>query len=303
MLAAQQRDVAVPREEILLLAPPRVARAVEGVAVALHAGLVAIVDAGHAGQHELKQRGEPQPLERGFPLVGRHALCALPRAAALARGFAAEHGQRALGIVRADVVHQDVEHLRRIVFDDRLDAVHHQRGVRTAEEAEDRVAERIVHHAVELPAHQVAAAHAVGRLVRGVLPDFAEHERVFVEAFYRAVQAVDKAVGQLIGHIEPPAGRARLEPAADDAAFAVDVRVIGRVALAHVRQGDEIPPAFVVVRPAAERIPRVVGGLLRAVGAAVSVAALAVEIDAVAARVAEHAVEQNADAARLRRGT
>ena len=87
----------------------------------------------------------------------------------------------------------------------------------------------------------------------------------------------------------------------NDTAFAVDIVVIRGIFLAHIRQRDEIPPTFVVVRPAPKAVPRVIRGRLRAVRAAVAVAALAVKINAVAARVAENAVEQNVNVALFRR--
>ena len=66
---------------------------------------------------------------------------------------------------------------------------------------EDRVAKRVVHHAVQLPAQQIPAAHAVSRFVGGVFPHFAEHHGVFVLRFRGAVQAVNKAVRQLVGNV------------------------------------------------------------------------------------------------------
>ena len=171
----------------------------------------------------------------------------------------------------------------------------------TEQKPEDCIAKRVVHHAVQLPAQQIPAAHTVSCLVGGVFPHFAEHHGVFILRFRGAVQAVNKAVRQLVGNVQAPAGSTGLKPMPDDTVFAVDIVVIRRIFLAHIRQRDEIPPTFVVVRPAPKAVPRVIRGRLRAVRAAVAVAALAVKINAVAARVAENTVEQNVNVALFRR--
>ena len=170
-----------------------------------------------------------------------------------------------------------------------------------ARKAYRRRAERIVHYAVQLAAQKISSSATIRAFIGGVFPHFAEHHGVFILRFRGAVQAVNKAVRQLIGNIQAPAGSTGLKPMPDDAAFAVNIVVIRGIFLAHIRQRDEIPPTFVVVRPAPEAVPRVIRGRLRAVRAAVAVAALAVKINAVAARVAENAVEHNVNVTLFRR--
>ena len=68
-----------------------------------------------------------------------------------------------------------------------------------------------------------------------------------------------------------------------------------------VGQGLEAPPAFVIVRPAAEAVPLGVGGIGAVVRAAGAVAAVPVEVDAVRAGVGEHAVQDHPNAPLPRR--
>ena len=107
MLLPQQAEVAVPCDKVPIFVSPRVACAVERIAVALHAGFVAVVDARHARQHKLQKRGKAHALKAGFALLRGERVRTLPLAAAAARRFSAEHRQSALRIVRADVVHQN----------------------------------------------------------------------------------------------------------------------------------------------------------------------------------------------------
>ena len=76
---------------------------------------------------------------------------------------------------------------------------------------------------------------------------------------------------------------------------------VGRRRLRHVRQRGKAPPTVIFVRILVEVVPAVVGRLLRLERAETVVIALAVEVDAVASRMAEYAVEDDADALGLRR--
>ena len=78
-----------------------------------------------------------------------------------------------------------------------------------------------------------------------------------------------------------------------------EVHVSG-IGLIDVRQGIKVPPAVVFVRVIPKVIPRVIRRLLGLVRTERAVLRAPVEVDAVAARVTEHAVEDDADAARTR---
>ena len=80
----------------------------------------------------------------------------------------------------------------------------------------------------------------------------------------------------------------------------VDEVHIGRRGFRHIGQGVKVPPAFVFIGEVAEIIPVVIRRLLRLEGAHAIILALAVEVTAVAARMAEHAVQNDADAFFLR---
>ena len=285
----------VPAQQFQILVAPRVRPAVERVAVALKTGLVAVVDAGHPRQRVLHQRREPQQTQA----VGAAFLCqmgrALPLAAVTAHRIPGEHRQGAFRVVRADVVHQQADHLRRVIFKHVEDNFHLRAGIAASEEAEDRVAEWIIHDAVELAAQQIAAALAVGAFIGGVLPDLAEHKGVRILTARRFGDAVDEAVRELVGDVETPAGRPGRDPFLDNPGFPGDIVLVLGIFLHHVGERLEVPPAGVLVRPFAEGVPGIVGRFLRLVRARLRIPALTVEIDAVAAGMVEHAVDNDAD--------
>ncbi len=69
----------------------------------------------------------------------------------------------------------------------------------------------------------MAAAKAVGDLVGGILPHFADDDGVGLFRPGGGVDGMDHKVGQFVGHIQPPAVRPCPEPGADDAVFPGDV--------------------------------------------------------------------------------
>ena len=201
----------------------------------------------------------------------------------------------------ADVVHQQPQALGRVVLADALHRLGEIPRVAPQQEAQNGVPEGVVHHGVQLLAQQVPPAHAVGRLVGGVLPHLPQHQGVGALGLGRRGEVVQEGVGQLVGHVQPPAGGPRRQPLADDALFPIDVGVVAGVGLLDVGQGVEVPPAVVGIGPLPEGVPGVIGGLLGVVGPGGGVAPLPVEVDAVAACVAEHPVNHHPDAQLLRR--
>ena len=134
--------------------------------------------------------------------------------------------------------------------------------VAARDETDYRVAERIVHHAVKLTAEQKAAAAAVAYLVRRVLPNLAEQQRVGLFGLYRGADSIEEAVGQLVRNVEPPARRSKPQPAAQYAVFAADELGERRVVLDDLGQTRHAPPAVAAVRPFGEPVPGVVRRLL-----------------------------------------
>ena len=118
---------------------------------------------------------------------------------------------------------------------------------------------------------------------------------------YRLADALDEIVGQFVRHVQPKAAGPAGEPGVDDAALAADELLVGGVVLPHLGQGLEAPPAAVAAGVfGVEVVPAAVGAVGVVVGPALAVAALPVEVEAVRPGVAEHAVQNDADALFLR---
>ena len=189
------------------------------------------------------------------------------------------------GVIFAQLLHTVAE-----VFRAAAEQVRHQRR-----------AERVIHQAVRLAAQKVLAAPGVGDLRRAVLPDLTEKIGVGVLLVYRRADLFDELVGQLVGDVEPPAGRARAQPALDDGVVALD-DVVNITLFELVDRGQvlDAPPRVILVREGVEAVPAVVGRLLALRRAEVVVEAVGVEVDALAPCVVEDAVEHHVDAVLLR---
>ena len=199
----------------------------------------------------------------------------------------------------ADKVHHRIEIFLRVVLDltrkppRRLTSVD-----RTREEVEHHRAQRIVHRRVHLVAREVFTRRPIGDLVRGIFPNLADHDGIRVALLQLCEKRLGERRREFVDHIEPPARNALVHPVMKHTVLACDdkVHVVG-IRLIDVRQRVEVPPAVVLIRVAAEMVPRVVRRFLRLIGAERAVLMLAVEIDTVAARVAEY--EDDTDAALL----
>ena len=109
--------------------------------------------------------------------------------------------------------------------------------------------------------------------------------------------ALNEEVGQLVGHVQPEAGSAQLHPGVDHAALAADEVLVIGVFLPNLGQGVEAPPASVAAGVlGAKVVPGAVAAVGVVVGPAHTVAALPIEVHTVGAGVAEHAVQNDADA-------
>ena len=277
---------------------PWVRAAAEGIGHAHKAGFVSVIDRGHAGQRADKtQGGEIARLAQSVLLIGK-----VQRLSLLARGFqvrnSSQNGDGARLIVAAQQVHTGIEELGRIILALGFERAFKGAGIDMAQhKAQNGVAHRVVHTAVQRIARAVIAQHAVGFLAGSVLPDLAEDESFGLGGFGAFAQLAQKLHGQLVGHVETPAGGTVLEPMGDDRVFAAeDVLYIGRVGLIDVGQGIKAPPAVVLVGPFVEPVPAGVGRILFGIGAYAAVAAVAVKIHAVGPGMGEHAVQKDADA-------
>ena len=304
MLVSQADELPVPVAHGDVRILPCVRTAVVRIAESLHADLIAVVDARHPRIRHLQERREAQPIRAELVVLGVESEARLMnrRHAVVERRLAQER-DRSFDVVAADEVHHHVEIFLRVVLSEALQKAHRLTPVDVVEqEVQDCLAERIVHRRVNLLPAKVLARHAVADLVRRVLPDLADEDRVGVRRLEFAVERLRELRGQFVDDVETPAADARLRPMVQHAVLVTDHEVhVGRRRLRHVRQRGKAPPTVVFVRILMEVVPAVVGRLLRLERAEAIVIALAVEVDAVASRMAEYAVEDDADALGLRR--
>ena len=138
--------------------------------------------------------------------------------------------------MRTHNVHQVVEHVPRVVFADALHALREMLGRAAVQKAENSVSQRVVHNRIQFAALEIASALGVRDFVGRILPHLTDDERIgFFPAGCR-VQLLDEAVRQLVSHIQPPAGRAQPQPAADHAVLVLDdIILIAAVGLIDLR--------------------------------------------------------------------
>ena len=295
--AAQLGQLADDRAQPVLVAVPEVEAPVEGVAVALHGDLVAVVDAGHPRQGEDDGVGhleQDQPFLIGF---AGDAAAALPGAAPAVRRLVGNDGHGPLGVVGGQKVQRGVQGGGGVVVADGQDLVHGVLGGPAPDKVQHRILEGVVHDAVQPLAQQVGAPLAKAVLGGGVLPHLADQQFVLPVGLDGGADLLDEAVGQLVGHIQPEARSPAVQPGVDDAALPGDERHIGGVLLVDLGQGLEAPPAAVpALVPGGKVVPAAVRRVLVPPGAAAAVPALPVEVEAVRTGVAEHPVQNDADA-------
>ncbi len=167
------------------------------------------------------------------------------------------------------------------------------------EKVDHRAAQRIVHHAVQHVAQAVGAVYAIGGLVAGVLPDLAQQRGVRVGLLDGLAHLKHHVHGQLVHHVQPPPARAAAHPAGQHAGFIIQEEItVGGVVLVDGGQRIEAPPAVIPVGEFLKAVPVIIRAFLALIRAQRVIAAIAVEVLAVRAGVAEHAVQQDADAAR-----
>ena len=279
---------------------PVVGTAIERILEPLHPDLVAVVDARHAGIGHLPERRHDEAADTEHRLIERHAHARLlDRGHALVVWDIAEDGDGALHVMTADEVHHGVEIFLRVVFDLARHAPHRQRTVcRPRQEVQHRTAQRVVHRRVHLVAREVLTRRAVGDLVRRVLPDLTDHDCVGATLLELGKEGLGEGRRQLVDDVQTPARDPLVHPVMEDAVLPCDDEVhVGWIRLVDVWQGVKIPPAVILIWEIAEMVPRVVRRFLRLICAKRIILLPTVEVDAVAPRVAEYAVEDDADAA------
>ena len=299
MRTAQCRELGVPLQHLRIAHLQRCA--VEGVAQTLHPRLVTVVDRRDARQPELHGRREQLQLRtarcHGICNVERCQLCACAAAGVKVQR---QRRARARHVVACRQVHERVVQRLRIVQPlTQQQVCERARRAAPGQKCDQRVAQGIVHDAVERIAERVLPPCAVADLRHGILPHLAEEHAVGIGLLGGGAQVAQHIVRQLVGHVQPPAGRAVAQPCFDHAVFARD-HVFAPVGVCGVDGGQvaEIPPALVVVGIVGKIVPARIDGIAAVIRAAAGIVLEAVEVAAVRARVGKHAVEHDADAAR-----
>ena len=163
-----------------------------------------------------------EPEDALFVGVAGHAAAALPLPAPAIGGLIRNDGEGAFGVVGGEEVEGRIHGRGRVVLTDGHDLVHGLLGGLAFDEIQHGVFERVVHHAVQPFAQQVGAALVEAELGGGILPHLAQQELFGAHPLDGGTHFFNKAVGQLVGHIQPETGCAPAEPGVDDAALARD---------------------------------------------------------------------------------
>ena len=191
---------------------PGDASAAVGVLAALHGEFLAVVDAGRAGHKE----------QEGVCQLDAFEACA---------GL----GQEAGGVVAPQKVHGDVAAAVGECGADPVAEFLDGNGVLVEEELHDRLAEDVVHDAVELVALQPAG---------WFVPDFAYDVGLGIDGLYAVAEFLPEGgVVDFVGHVETPAVDAPAGPV-----FGHGEKVFPNIGAAGVELGERrvIPPAFVI---------------------------------------------------------
>ena len=291
------RELPVPFDQFGIFVAPWVCAAVLRVTVSFDAGFIAVINARNARRGELNQGGEFQAGQRQFATRFRQLIAGLFQLGQVGfRRRFAEHRQRPGNVMRAQHIHRRIEVGGRIIFTEAGQLSQRLRCRQPAGQIIEHCrAERIVDHRVQLMSPQVLAQLAVAFLARSILPYLADQHGVRFGPLQFAVHLLNKLARQFVDHVQSPTGGAFIQPVLDHTVFAaVDEPAIRRFHFVDVRHSGHAPPAIVLVRVLAEPVP---GKIRRLPGPD-----RRLEIQAVHAVVAEHAVQNQPDADCRRRG-
>lgn len=285
--------VAVDGAAVLVLVTPRVGRSVVGVRVALEARLVPVVDAGHARQRHLQERGEPETAH-GHPavvLVQAEAVAPVVIEALGRRGIPQDREQ-ADPVVAPQQVEGAVGRVVWVVLVERLQGIRQLAGAHmVGEVALERMAQGVVHGAVELAPLKVVAQATIGDLVGRVLPHLADEQGIRLLGQGRRLDVGYELVGQLVGDVQAPAAGTQAQPLAHDAVTPADELAELGAVLVHVGQVVDAPPALIAAI-VVEGEPVPVARVLAHEGA-VGVVSVLVEVEGVCPHMVEDPVEDD----------
>ena len=203
MLVSQADELPVPVAHGDVRILPCVRTTVVRVAKSLHADLIAVVDARHSRIRHLQERREAQPIRAELVVLGVEFEARLmDRRHAVVERRLTQERDRSLDIVAADEVHHYIKVFLRVVLSEALQKAHRLASINVVEqEVQNRLAERIVHRRVDLLPAKILARHAVTDLVRRVLPDLADEDRVRIRRLEFAVESLRELRGQFVDDI------------------------------------------------------------------------------------------------------
>ena len=271
--------------------------AVVGVFEALHPDFITIVDAGNARIGHLPKRGHHdtshaeivlcliEPRTRLF--YSRHTIII---------GCLAQKGNGPLHIMAADQIHHRIKILGRIIFTQAFKLPEAAAAIRISQQIiKQDLAERVVHCRVHFLTAKIFPLHTIGYFMGSIFPNLANHNRIGIRLLELRIEPLGKWFGQLIDHIQPPAGNSLFEPVMQDAPGLTDYKIhIGRRGFGNIRQRIKVPPALILMRKVAKVVPLIIRRFRGLECTYTIVLALAVEIAAVAARMAEYAIQYHA---------
>ena len=196
--------------------------AIARIGEALQAVLVAIIDRGHSWEGHLHERCQPKTaLGQAHRVLVQAPFAALALGQLRLVGATAEHRDNARAVVARKQIERAGQCLARVVLAQGLDVLSSLIGILVAhQKADDHIAEGVVHGRVELRALQIAAQVAIADLVGGVLPDFAEQQRIGFLGEHGLFDLGQEVIGKLIGHVQTPAMGAGAQPFSDHTVLA-----------------------------------------------------------------------------------
>ena len=201
--------------------------------------------------------------------------------------------------MRSEDIHQGMHGKGRIMLHDLFHLVRRTLGISLADKGNDRILHRIVHHGIETASVEIVLSFLVGDLVGRILPDLADHKRVFLLTLGCADDLPYGARRVLIDHIETPAGGSCSQPVAHDAFLAGNKIHVAGVVHIGLRQSVDPPPR--IIGPVLmEAVPVSEGRIGRVPGTDASVISVTVKVTGIGTGMGEHAVQNDTDPALIR---
>ena len=168
----------------------------------------------------------------------------------------AQQCEDASSIVRTQKVHQAVGNCARIGRVNFGKDVIKGLGIAILDECENRVAERIIHHTIELTPRKIAAAASVSRFVNGIFPYLANNKTFACSVFlHHVAQFVEKFVREFVGNVESPSVNATVCPLGNDALLTRKIAATFLVLVIETGQNFDAPPALVLLGKRTKVIP------------------------------------------------